>query len=213
MRPRYVLISLALFLFIGGLALALYMNRETPSTCASLPAKPSVIAFGDSLVAGYGAPSGADFVSKLSSSTGIPIRNMGRNGDTSASGLARIQDVLDAKPDIVIVLLGGNDALKRTSPAETERDIAAILDALAAAGIRPILVGVIGGFPTDPYAPMFKRLAERYDAAYVPNILAGLIGNNEFMSDAIHPNSDGYTRIAARIQPPLERACSGFSKK
>lgn len=212
MRPRYVLISLAVLLFIGGLSLALYMNRDIPSTCAMLLAKPTVIAFGDSLVAGYGASQGQDFVSKLSSTTGIPIRNLGRNGDTSASGLARIQDVLEAKPDIVIVLLGGNDALQRTSPAETERNLTSVLDALTAANIRPILVGVIGGFPTDPYAPMFKRLADRVDASYVPNILAGLIGNEEYMSDAIHPNSDGYTRMAARIQPLLDEACKDFAK-
>jgi len=202
---KFSLALLALVLLAGGYLL--YSRSEQPvMTCIADPL-PTIIAFGDSLVTGYGASSAENPFMVLSASVGVPIMSLGVSGDTSANGLARVQQVIDAKPDIVIVVLGGNDALQRVPVEETEENLAMILKKLTDAGIRPVLVGVIGGFPKDPYASMYERLSERFDAEFVPNVLSGLIGNDHYMSDAIHPNAAGYARMAERMLPVLVRAC------
>ncbi|KND47276.1 MAG: acyl-CoA thioesterase I [Parcubacteria bacterium C7867-004] len=209
MKAAYVLISLAAIALIGG-GVWFFTRSEKVATCAELSMKPVVVAFGDSLVEGYGAGSGEDFVSVLSRDTGIPIQNLGRSGDTTATGLKRVKDVVALKPDIVIVLLGGNDALQRINVAETEQNLTEILRTIKNSGATPILVGVIGGFPSDPFAPVFKRIAEGERVVLIPNILSGLITNKSLMSDAIHPNAAGYTKVAERIRPELDKACTDF---
>ncbi|MES2931403.1 MAG: GDSL-type esterase/lipase family protein [Patescibacteria group bacterium] len=180
-------------------------GREQLQSCADKA--PNILAFGDSLVSGYGVPEGDDAVSALSLKLGVPVANFGVSGDTSAEALKRINTILERQPDIVIVLLGGNDALQQLPVAETERNISEILKKLQQAGIRPVLGGVLGGFPTDPYASMFARLASEHEVSLVPNVLSGLIGTNEYMSDPIHPNTSGYARIADKLYPKVQEAC------
>lgn len=213
MKLFYVVSALAILAVLGIGAVLFYARPAESVSCTSLPMKPNVIAYGDSLVAGYGAPAGQDFVSVLSAASGIPIRNLGRNGETTTGGLARVTDAIDEKPDIVILLLGGNDALQRMSTETTERNLSELIRTFTTEGSEVILVGVMGGFPSDPYATMFKRLADSEDVVLVPNILSGLIGNEALMSDAIHPNADGYAKIASRIQPMLEKACAAYAAK
>lgn len=196
--------SIGVLLALGALALGIYFFMHTDSNACTA----RITAFGDSLVTGYGAPEGEDAFSVLSRDLNVSITNEGVSGDTSGRALARIDTIVAAKPDIVIVLVGGNDALHRLPVSETEKNIGKILERLTNTGIHPILVGVLGGFPTDPYAPMFERLATTYEVPLVPNILRGLIGREEFMSDAIHPNSAGYARIAERLLPAVTSVCT-----
>lgn len=180
-------------------------------SCSSLEPRPVLVAFGDSLIAGYGATEGNDAISRLESYIGVPIKNLGRNGDTSESALSRVDDVLSLKPDVVIVLLGGNDALRGVPVTETEAALSQILTRIKDADAEPVLVGVLGGFPRDPYAAMFERLSEQHGVPLVKNILSGIIGRSEYMSDAIHPNDAGYARIAERLKPFVEKACTATS--
>lgn len=195
-------------LVLGVSALAVYTGMTGTISCSSTDPVPVIVAFGDSLVSGYGASEGKDAFSVLSDLSGVPIRNFGVSGDTSVRSLARIETVLAEKPDIVIVLVGGNDALQRLPVSETEAAIGSIVERIKAEGSSPILVGIIGGFPTDPYAPVFERVSREYGVPLVPDILAGLIGREEFMSDPIHPNDAGYAAIAERLLPVLEAVCA-----
>jgi lysophospholipase L1-like esterase len=172
------------------------------------------MAFGDSLVEGYGAPGGSDFVTKLSERIGVPIKNFGKNGDTTALGLARAQ-ALDERPDIVIILLGGNDALQKVPKEETKENLARLIEifqSYQSKRIRVVLVGVIGGFPSDPYAQMFKDIAKEHNVPLVPNILSGVFANQEYMSDQVHPNAAGYEKIAERLAPILNSVCGEYKK-
>lgn len=205
MRIAIGVLVLALLLG-GGYVL---MNRSGGVACKDTDLR--IVAVGDSLVEGYGATEGNDLVSLLSKKVGLPIENEGVSGNTSADVRARIARALTTNPDIVIVLIGGNDALRKTPLAETEGNIGAILAEVQKVGAAPLLLGVVGGFPQDPYARMFTRLRDQYDAAYVPNVLSGVIGRQEFMSDAIHPNDAGYARIAERVAPVLESVCADRS--
>jgi acyl-CoA thioesterase-1 len=205
------LISLLVLVLLAAIPLGIYffMQRDQPLACADT--KPVIVVFGDSLVTGYGAQAGEDFVSVLSGYIDVPIVNAGRNGDTSASALVRVNQAMQVRPDIVIIVLGGNDALQRIPLTETEENLRKIMYSFASYQSRPIrmvLVAEPGGLLSDPYGPMYARLAEEFHAELVPNVLSGLLGHAEFMSDNIHPNAAGYAKIAAKIKPALERTCS-----
>lgn len=164
----------------------------------------SVIAFGDSLVAGRGARSGRDFVSVLSQRLGVPIINAGHSGDTTRSALARLDsDVLSRDPRVAIVLLGGNDFLRRVPVEETFDNLTTIVEDIRSRGAAVVLVGVSVGMFSDPYAVRYESLAQQTAAALVPDILGGIFGRSNLMSDAIHPNEQGYQIIADRVEPIL----------
>lgn len=162
-----------------------------------------IVAFGDSLIHGTGS-SGGGFVSLLAQRLGRDIENLGRPGETTAGGLARLDEVLELQPSLVILLLGGNDVLRRVPPADTFRNLAVIIERLQAGGSAVLLVGVRGGLLQDPYAGEFAALAERHGTAYVPDVLQQVFMRPDYMADQVHPNDAGYARIAERVDPVLE---------
>jgi acyl-CoA thioesterase-1 len=169
----------------------------------SQPKNATIVAFGDSLVAGYGATVGNDFVSVLSRELGVSIENFGRNGDTSALAFDRMDTVTARDPGIVILVIGGNDILRRVPIKETEGNIREIVKAFQRNNTQVVLVGVRGGLVNDPYASMYESIKEDYELAYLPDVLSGLLGRKEYMSDPIHPNDKGYAHIAKRLEKIL----------
>ncbi|OGZ10749.1 MAG: hypothetical protein A3C93_05530 [Candidatus Lloydbacteria bacterium RIFCSPHIGHO2_02_FULL_54_17] len=163
-----------------------------------------IIAFGDSLVQGVGATAGNDFVSLLSREVGQPIVNFGVSGNTTADGLARIGELDRYRPKIVILLLGGNDHLRKVPETETFANLAALIENIQARGAVVLLLGIRGSLLGDKFEEEFERLHEEYQTAYVSDVLSGLFGRAEYMSDPIHPNDAGYAKIAERIAPVLE---------
>lgn len=172
------------------------------------PQKPTagqnIIAFGDSLVAGSGAAYGNDFVSILSGRIGLPIINAGKGGDTTKSALGRLdRDVLSNDPHIVIVLLGGNDAVRRIPKEEIFQNLAIIIDRIQEKGAAVLLLGIRGGVIGDGFKKSFGELAKEKEVFYVPRILDNIFGNPNLMADRIHPNDQGYEMMADRIEPVL----------
>jgi lysophospholipase L1-like esterase len=181
-------------------------------TASALPraAKPTsgrtIVAFGDSLVEGRGATPGRDFVSVLARRLGTRIVNAGQSGDTTAAALARLDsDVLSRDPKVVIVLLGGNDYLRRVPPEQTFANLEKIVDRIRRRGAAVILVGVSVGLLSDPYASEYTAVARRNAAGLVPDILDGIMGNNDLMADSIHPNDRGYAIIAERLESAVRQ--------
>jgi acyl-CoA thioesterase-1 len=170
------------------------------------PGNDTILAFGDSLVQGVGASPGHDFVTNLSNQIGHPIINMGVSGNTTADGLARINDVLEQKPGVVILLLGGNDYLKRIPQKETFSNLDKIITILQSNGAVVVLIGVRGGLLSDHFDGSFKDSAKRKGTLFVSNILDGLIGNQTLMFDQVHPNDAGYMKMAEKIYPVLKKA-------
>lgn len=164
----------------------------------------NIIAFGDSLVVGFGASHGNGFVAILSNRLGRPIVNAGRNGDTTQTGLERLeQDVLSQDPRIVLLLLGGNDALRKVAVEETFDRLATMIDRIHQTGAAVVLVGVRGSLFGDRYEHAFEALAEAKQVNYVPDILRGIFGHPSLMGDAIHPNNDGNLLMADRLESVL----------
>ena len=163
-----------------------------------------IVAFGDSLVAGIGAEQGNDFVSVLSKEIDEPIVNLGASGDTTAEGLARINILDSYHPKVVLLLLGGDDAIQNVPTDETFQNLAEIIKNIQSRGSIVLLLGVRGGVLSDPFASQFEQLSKTYGTAFVPDVLSGLFGNPEYMSDDVHPNDAGYAIIATRIEPVLK---------
>ncbi len=175
-----------------------------------------ILALGTSLTQGYGVAPGFDFTAVLEArlkASGIDAKviNAGVSGDTSAGGLARLDWSLADHPDAAIVELGSNDALRGQSPAETEKNLTAILTRLKAAHIPVLLAGMLAPRNLGPeyaaqFDPIYPRLAQRFGALLYPFLLDGVALNPRLnQADGIHPNPAGVKIIVDRILPLVKR--------
>ena len=182
-----------------------------------------VVAFGDSLFAGYHLGRDEGFAPALErrlSELGKPAQvfNAGVSGDTSADGLRRLAYVLDGlpkKPDLVIVGLGGNDMLRGLSPGETRKNLTAIMDELGRRDIHVVIAGMVaapnmGKDYAGAFNPIYADLARHYHVPLYPFILNGVIGNEKLLlPDGMHPNPQGVDKVVAGIAPVIAKALDG----
>ena len=188
------------------------------------PAGPErlVVAFGDSLYAGYGLNPNEAWPAKLQAALwarGINAKlvNAGVSGDTTAAGRQRLAFLLDSqprKPDLVIVGLGGNDMLRALPPAEARANLDAILRELDRRGIPAMLTGMLAApnLGTDyarEFNAMYPALAKQYDAALVPFFMAAVIDRPKlFQRDRVHPTAAGVDAIVADTVDAVASAIS-----
>jgi len=195
---------------ILGILLAFLLFPSKYSRVRNLESRGSnIIAFGDSLTAGYGANPGEDYPSDLTKLLGLEVINAGVSGDTTDSALARIDaDVLQRSPRIVIVGLGGNDFLRGSTPASTEANLRTIIKRIQASGAMVVLLGF--NFPSlgANWGAMYKRVASDEGCLLIPDLLDGIIGDPALKSDEIHPNAKGYAVMAERVARPCRTLIS-----
>jgi len=166
----------------------------------------NVIAFGDSLTAGYGVSAGEDYPTRLAAATGITIINAGVSGDTTEGALARLEkDVLPRDPRIVIIGLGGNDYLQGVSIATTEANLRKIVEKIQGAGAMVILLGFRFPSLNADYEAMYKRVGHDGQCLFVANVLSGILTDPQLKSDEVHPNARGYQLMADRVAGPLQK--------
>lgn len=170
----------------------------------------AIVCLGDSLTEGVGADGGEDYPSVLSRELAFPVLNRGRRGDTTALALARLSEVLDGNPRLVIVLLGGNDFLRQVPRAETKKNLAELVRRIQAQGGMVAIAGMRLGIFTDEYSPIYEEAAKQLGAFYIPQVMQGILTDAKLKSDPIHPNGAGYRlmgqRIAEKIRPLLREA-------
>jgi acyl-CoA thioesterase-1 len=165
-----------------------------------------VVILGDSLSSPYELPAEQGFVAILSQRLGTSIVNLSRNGMTTEQSLGRVkEEVLPLKPCLVMLELGGNDALQKVERARVRENLASMIKEMQQEGIPVVLLGVRGGLFSDGYEGMYESLAEEYATGLVPDILEGVFGNPELKLDHIHPNAKGHLKMADRIEPELRR--------
>lgn len=181
---------------------------------------PLVVAFGDSLYAGYGLDAGEGFVPELqrrlaAAGTEAAVFNAGVSGDTTAAGLARLAFTLDGlpkKPALVIIGLGGNDMLRGIGPETTRSNLDAMLAELDRRGIPAMLTGMLappnlGEDYRTAFDAIYPDLARKHDAALYPFFLEGLVGNRAlFLPDGIHPTAEGIDMVAEKVAPVVAGA-------
>ena len=201
MKKIYLLVIIVL-VFIGGA----YFVLDSETKITNYPSSGTdIIAFGDSLVLGVGSTESGGFIKMLSKDLRIPIINLGVSGDTTQSALVRLGQISKYKPKVVIVLLGGNDFLQKAPEEQIFKNLDQIVVAIHRTGAVILLVGVEGHILTSGHEKLFRELAERRGTAYVPDILDDIFGQDDFMSDNLHPNDRGYRIMADRIKPVLEK--------
>jgi acyl-CoA thioesterase I len=157
------------------------------------------------LTYGLGATKGNDYVSRLEVLSGKDIINMGVSGDDSQDVLNRLDRVIQKKPDLVILMIGGKDVLKKVDSATMFANIEETVTKLKASGAAVMLVGMPGGLLSDPFDETFEAIAERHEAVYVPEFMGSLIRGREYMSDSVHPNDAGYAIAAERIYEVMRK--------
>jgi acyl-CoA thioesterase I len=194
-------------------------TAPAPASTPVTGPKRSVLAFGDSLYAGYGLKSGQslpDAVQQRLRAAGIDaaLVNAGVSGDTTAAGRQRLVytlDHLDRAPDLVLLGLGGNDVLRQVDPAETRANLAAMLDELARRRIPVVLTGMLAPPNLGPdfatrFNAIWPELARKHQAVLYPFILDGVLGDRALMlPDGVHPNAQGVARIADRVTPLVRK--------
>ncbi len=161
------------------------------------------IAFGDSLTQGYGASQGQSYPAVLGQNLAIPILNLGVSGETSEDGLRRLDAVAQQRPRVVLLCFGGNDSLKQIPLMSTLDNLGAIIDRLQAEGSFVVLIGIRSASLRDKNEKHFARFAREKGVLYVPDFLRGIAFKPVLMSDAIHPNDEGYRLFATRLEKVL----------
>ncbi len=180
---------------------------------------PRIVAFGDSLTAGLGVPSGDAYPEQLArwlkeQGYHYEVINAGVSADTSAGGLRRVEWILKSHPTLVILELGANDGLRGQSLTETYKNLHAIISRLKAEGVVVVLAGMriplnYGKDYTREFSQMYRRLAQEHDVALIPFFLEGVATHRHLnQSDGIHPTGEGYSIVVQNvwttIQPILE---------
>ena len=187
---------------------------------APAPERPLVLAFGDSLTAGYGLDAGLGFAPQLQGMLrrhGIAavVADGGVSGDTSEAAKARIGWTLDGlprKPDLVIVELGANDMLRVLDPALTRANLEAIMVELKRRDIKVLVAGMRAAPNLDPgyvarFEAIYPRLARENGSAIYPFFMEGVAGQKGMIQqDGMHPTFAGVKRIVTGITPAVKAA-------
>lgn len=204
---------------VSAVALAIVMVAPRADA-----AEGTIVAFGDSLAAGYGLPAEDAFPVRLEAylrERGHDWRvvNAGVSGDTSAGGLARLDWALADEPDLVILELGSNDGLRGLSAEAMEENLDRILARLDAAGIKVLLAGMrappnLGPDYAEGFEAVYPRLAEKYGVPFYPFFLDGVAAVPALnQPDGIHPNEAGVAEIVRRIGPLVERVIAAGTQQ
>ncbi len=187
-----------------------YVSSTGPATQARK--LPRVVFLGDSITAGYGVDVEQAFpalVREALAKDGMPVDvvNLGVSGDTTAGGLARIDWMLQQKPDVLVVGLGGNDGLRGQDVKSSEANLRAIVIKARDAGAQVLLLGMMippnyGPEYTKEFREIYPRLARELNVPLVPFLLEGVGGEAKLnQGDGIHPTAEGHERIAANVLP------------
>jgi acyl-CoA thioesterase-1 len=185
-------------------------------TSPAVGAEKSILIYGDSLMAGYGLPSSDAFMAQLQRAldeTQLNVRlvNASVSGDTTASGLARLDWAMADRPDAVILGLGANDMLQGLPVETARRNLAAILDRLRAEDIPVLLAGMMANRGLGPeyvasFDSMYPELAAEYGAVLYPFFLQEVALEPALnQHDLRHPNAAGVKVIVSAMMPYVEQ--------
>ena len=176
-----------------------------------------IVAFGDSLSAGYGVAEDESYpalLQKKLDADGYDVRviNAGVSGETSSGALARLDWVLSVDPDIMIVETGANDGLRGIDPEVAKRNIVSILEKLKERNITTLFVGMkmvwnLGPQYVAQFNSIYPELAAEYKPVFMPFFLEGVAIEPALnQDDVLHPNAEGYKVIAENIYPYVQKA-------
>ncbi|EAU43278.1 Lipolytic enzyme, G-D-S-L family protein [Fulvimarina pelagi HTCC2506] len=199
------------------LLLPLVISSPAPAQEETGAPQRQIVAFGDSLSAGYGVGPGESFPEQLQAALreegyDVTVTNAGVSGDTTSGGLSRLDWSVPENADLVIVELGANDALRGVDPKITRENLSKILEQLNERGQTVILAGMLappnmGEDYAERFNPIFPELAEKYDVTFYPFFLEGVAAEADLnQADKMHPNAEGVGVIVDNIMPTVTEA-------
>ena len=194
-------LAIILIIAIAVVYLGFALPPKTKRVTNFPPRGDHIVALGDSLTVGVGASAPErGFIPTLEKRIGKSIINRGVSGNTTGDALLRLHaDVLTEKPDIVIVLLGGNDYLRQIPEEKIFKNLREIIAQIQAEGAVVVLLGIRGGLIKDHFNDNFESLAKETGVVYVENVLDGILGEPSLMADKIHPNDRGYEKMVDKV--------------
>jgi acyl-CoA thioesterase I len=174
--------------------------------------RPVIVAFGDSLTAGYGTDTGnsyPDFLEQDLNAKGFHyhVINAGVSGNTTKDGLDRLDDVISLKPVVVIVAFGGNDGLRGLPIDSTRKNLDQIVSTLQRAGTKIVLGGITlppnyGADYIHQFNQTYALLAKQYHVPLLPFLLQDVYGTaGSMQADGIHATSQGNQQVARNLLP------------
>jgi acyl-CoA thioesterase I len=194
--------------------------QATPATDSSSDAakpdgRPVIVAFGDSLTAGYGADPGdsyPDYLEKDLNAGGYhyQVINQGISGNTTKDGVDRLQDALSLKPVLVIVAFGGNDGLRGLPIASTRENLDRIVSTVQQSGAKVVLGGITlppnyGADYIRQFNQTYALLAAKYHVPMLPFLLKNVYGvAGSMQADGIHATDQGNAQVAKNLLPLIE---------
>ena len=199
----------------GHIVLSVLLAQLFPSVSladsnSAADSRPRIVAFGDSLTAGLGVHADESYPAQLQRRLDTlnyryRVINAGVSGDTTAGGLRRVPLVLNSKPELVILELGGNDGLRGLSLDQTKSNLAEIIQQLKRAGAIVVLAGMklppnYGQDYTAGFEAIYRTVAEQYRLPMIPFFLEGVAASATLtQADGIHPTKEGYRLIVEKI--------------
>ena len=218
------LLLFTFFFFVGGCANDSPAKKEIPKKVENTlklqeptSSKKTILFFGNSLTAAYGLAVEQGFVALLQhrlDSLGLPYRciNAGLSGETTAGGLGRIDWMLRQPIDIFVLELGGNDGLRGTPPAESYKNLQAIITKVKEKypKVKIVLAGMeappnMGAVFTKGFRENYSRLAKENNVALIPFLLEGVGGDRRLnQADGIHPNAEGNLLVVETVWKVLK---------
>ncbi len=179
-----------------------------PPKLTKLPSDGVVLAFGDSLTFGNGARADESYPAVLQRLIGLRVVRSGVPGEVTAQGLARLPGVLQqVNPDLLILIHGGNDVLLRKSPARTAANLRAMVRLARERDVAVVVVGVPNlGLVLGHSAGFYAEIAKEMEIPYDGKTLPGILKQSDLKSDAIHPNAQGYRKLAEAVAALLRKS-------
>mgnify|MGYP003644460461 FL=1 len=198
-------------MFISGVfryslivSLILLQACTDPDYLTPIPEDGVILAFGDSLTVGVGVGDTDSYPAVLTQLSGRKVIGAGVSGEETSQGLKRLPTVIDeVNPSLMILLLGGNDILRNRNMQNTKQNLSAMIEIAHARGVQVVLIGVPEKKIFSDVAPLYEELAEQYNLLHLDDLLSQLLRDNEYKSDAVHLNQQGYRVMAESIHKSL----------
>ncbi len=198
MKVNNLMHLLAVSLFIVSCS-----NPNKPHN--ALASDATILAFGDSLTYGVGANKGEDYPSLLASFTNLKVVNAGVPGEISSKGLNRLPSLLDQhKPDLLILIHGGNDILRKHPRSELKNNLTAMFEEATSRDTAVVALGVPEPGLFLKSADVYQQLANETDVPFQLSLLPEIIGDSDLKADMVHPNAEGYHEMANGVLEFLE---------
>jgi acyl-CoA thioesterase-1 len=188
------------------LFLFLFACTNTQPTLSRLSDDAVILAFGDSLTSGVGAPPGFSYPEILEKIINRKVVRSGIPGETSSEGLVRLPGELSAyKPKLVVLCLGGNDLLRKMDLEKTAGNLNRMVQMIQNSGAEVVLIGVPKPGLVLLTARFYKKISEDMGVPLEGSLFADILADSKLRADPIHPNAEGYERLAEGIADFLRK--------